>query len=332
MKNIMLLICTLLLASGCTGKTRGEAKSNKTDTARIIRFDKDLYDYIRNPSKESESGLISKYPALLPAVGLTTINMEMENRPNSFFVEIRDYFDHPMLLNLYKDALDKYGDVTLYEDKASGIRQIINEILPNRQLPNLAFHVSGFKENAIVLEGMISISIDKYLGTGYELYRSYFNDNQRQQMQSQMILRDYLKAWIMSEKIVKEETPESLLTTMIEEGKILYALALLLPDYKTNDIIGYTDQQISWCRDNEKNIWQTLAKQDNIFSTDRAIIAQHTSEGFSPAYLSNTGIDRIGCWIGWQIVNNYAKNNKFSLSEILSADSRTILKNSRYNP
>jgi len=333
MKHLISLICILLLASACSTQARGDGNDKeKINPVPVIRFDKDFYNYIQNPSNDAENSLKSKYPALLPAVGLTTINLGMDDDPNKFFVEMRDYFDHPMLLNLYQDAINVYNDAAIYEKKLADIQLLIDNHLTGKKLPELAFHVSGFKENVIVLQNIISVSIDRYLGTDYELYKSYFSDNQRQQMQSQMVLRDYLRAWLLSDKLLKEETPENLLNAMITEGKILYTISLLLSDYNKNDIIGYSEQQMAMCEQNEKRIWQTMAKQDNIFSTDRAIIAQYINEGFSPRSTPDIGLERTGSWIGWQIVNYYAKNNKFSLSEILNTDSRTILKNSRYNP
>lgn len=331
MKNILLIISILSLAVSCTGKTQSQNKADiqsTTEGSNIIRFDTDLYNYILNPTTEGQNSLTIKYPQLLPALGQTAINMPLKNNEKEFFASIVDYFDHPMLLAIYKDAIDRFSDTELYDAQKADIEQIANGQLSGKKLPQLAFHVSGFKENAIVLENLISISTDKYMGTDYNSYQDFFSGYQLQQMQPKMVMRDYLRAWVSSDKLINEEMDKDLLAAMIAEGKILYALSVLLPRYSDRDIIGYTDEQMEWARQNEKSTWETMIKNSHLFSKELTLIVRYTDE---TAFADKTKV-KLARWIGWQIVDKYAKNTKGSLSEILNTDARTILKNSKYNP
>lgn len=328
MKNIILLISVLLFTSGCTNKIKSDNVQSLNTTDNIIRFDKDFYAYLLNPSKRGSNSLIEKYPSLLPAVGLTTINLNMNENQDNFFAAMVDYFDHPMLLGVYKDAITKFNDASAYEKQRTTTEQLIVAQLPNKKLPSMAFHVSGFKENVIVLKDTISISIDKYLGRDYEIYQSYFFGYQLQQMQPQMLIRDYLKAWILSDNLIVEEKEADLLSAMIKEGKVLYILSSLLPDYADYDLIGYTKEQLEQAKSDEGNMWQTIVKQSHLFSTDYTLIAKYTDEDFAA---DKTSV-KFCRWIGWQIVSQYAKKTNATLTDILKTDARTILKNSRYNP
>lgn len=331
MKNIILIISILLLAINCTGKTKSQNKTQiqtLVEENNIIRFDIDLYNYIQNPTIESRNSLMAKYPHLLPALGQTAINMPLKNNENEFFAAMADYFDHPMLLGIYKDAIDRFSDIEQYNAQKTNIEQIISQQLPGKKLPQLAFHVSGFKENAIVLEKLISISTDKYLGTDYNAYQKFFSGYQLQQMQPKMVMRDYLRAWISSDNLINEETNKDLLAAMIAEGKILYTLSVLLPEYNDRDIIGYTGEQMEWAKQNEKSTWEAMIKNSHLFSKELPLIVRYTDE---TAFADNTKV-KLARWIGWQIVEKYAKNTKNSLSEVLHTDARTILKNSKYNP
>lgn len=79
-------------------------------------------------------------------------------------------------------------------------------------------------------------------------------------MQPEDIVKDYIKAWLISD-VIKPADNETLLSAMIDEGKVLYALSILLPGEDADNLIGYTFQQSAWCKNNEKDIWQKIVKK-----------------------------------------------------------------------
>ena len=150
-------------------------------------------------------------------------------------------------------------------------------------------------------------------------------------MQPEDIVKDYIKAWLISD-IIKPADHETLLSAMIDEGKILYALSILLPGEDTDNLIGYTSQQSAWCKNNEKDIWQKIVKENYLYSTDHMLITRLTNDAASTTVVSPQSPGRVGAWIGWQIVNQYANKKGFLLEDILSMDAQTILKGAKYNP
>ncbi|WP_165041124.1 hypothetical protein [Dysgonomonas sp. ZJ709] len=330
MKKISYLLIILFSFIGCSSTVKKD--NEQQDKVSIMRFDRDLNDYIQNPATEKESALKSKYPALLPALGQITINQLAANDP-AFFPDLREYFSHAALQKIYKDALKTFDNTTSYEEELTKANALIAENLSGASLPQLAMHVSGFKENVIILNNMISISTDKYLGSNYPAYQEFFAPYQRQQMTPKMVVRDYLKAWIMSDIIKSDnDDQETLLSAMVEEGKILYILSVLLPDYNANDLIGYTADQTKWCVENEKSVWQTMIKQSNIYTSDHMIITRYVNDAPYTSTLSLQSPGRVGAWVGWQIVFQYAKKTNASIQDIITLDPQEILKESKYNP
>lgn len=330
MKKISYLLIILFSFIGCSSTMK--KNNEQQDKVSITRLDKDLNDYIQNPVSQKETALKSKYPALLPALGQITINQPAAGDP-SFFPDLREYFSHAALQKIYKDALKTFENTAPYEDELTKANALISENIPGSSLPQLALHVSGFKENVIILNNLVSLSADKYLGSNYPAYQEFFAPYQRQQMTPKMVVRDYLKAWLMSD-IVKQDNDDqdTLLSTMVDEGKILYILSILLPQYNVNDLIGYTPEQTKWCVENEKQTWQTMIKQSNIYTTDHMIITRYINDAPFTSPLSLQSPGRVGVWVGWQIVAQYAKKTDASIQDILSLDSQAILKGSKYNP
>lgn len=330
MKNITCILAfTIISLIGCSGTVRSDNNLAGNDKVSIIRFDKDIYNYLQHPETEKENILKEKYPLLLPAFG--RIAMENSNQ-DTFFPTLKEYFSHPMLMQIYKDALAAFEDVSVYEKELSSANDIIAQQLSGKKLPQLAMHVSGFRENVIIVNNLISISIDKYLGSDYSAYQEFFQPYERQQMGTKYIARDYLKAWLISDIIKTNADEENLLSAIITEGKILYALSIFLPEHKIEDIIGYTASQTSWCKQNEKNIWQKIVKQDYLYSADHMLITRLINDAPNTNLISQDAPGRIGCWIGLQIVTQFAKKKNASLVDIIEADVQTIFKDSKYNP
>lgn len=330
MKNInSFFFCLLLCFIACSGTaSKGNNDAGK-DKVSIIRFDKDFYNYLQNPNSLLQDSLQAKYVAFLPAFSYIVLN---SNDSAGIFQNLKSHFSHPSLLKIYQDALGVFSDLTLYEDQLTEANSIVKQTLSPKGLPRFAIHVSGFKENVIVLNDLISISSDKYLGADYVYYPGFFEDFQRQQMQPKYLVRDYIKAWMMSDVMKAAPDQADLLSAIVNEGKILYAMSLILPQYEAKDLIGYTSEQLTWNQENEKNIWQIMVKNNDLFATDHMLITRYISDAPYTIPVSKSSPGRVGSWVGWQIVSQYAKKTGASLQDIIAIDAKTILKNSKYNP
>jgi len=314
----------------CSGQSANNQVFEEVSTLSIVRFDKDLHLYLQNADNANLKMLENKYKNFLPAFGRITINNSDSYKPE-FYSRLKQYFSNQMLSKIYDDALNKFADVTPYEKELAIADNSISEYFPGKKLPMLFTHVSGFKENVIILNGVISISTDKYLGSDYPAYKQFFEDYQRIQMQPEMIVRDYLKAWLLSDMVQAQKNP-SLLDGIIKEGKVLYILSKLLPDWTPENLISYTTEQLTWCKDNEKTIWNTVVKKNHLFEQDYQLINKYVNEAPYTATLTTESPGRVGCWLGWQIINSYISNNKVSLSQLITDDAQQILKNAGYNP
>lgn len=335
MRNILILLIFITSFLACNNSVKGDDGKEQiiVNNITIQRFDKDLYEYLEYPTQEIADELIKNYPSLLPAFGQITIGKRIENDTTKFFEALSDYFAHPILSKMYKDEIQKFGaHIYPYEEVLSDAYKTVKLLYPEKKFPRFAAHVSGFKENVIVIDDIISLSVDKYLGEDYPLYEQYFTKNERNQMYPYMMPRDYLKAWIITENIVKTDEKVNLLTRIIEEGKILYLLHAIAQIYSKEELLGYTDEQIEWFINNEKYAWKETQKGNRLFSSDRQLISRYVDDiPVSMSILPEAPI-RIGHCIGWRIVEEYALQTGKPIQEVLATDAQTILKGSKYKP
>lgn len=295
---------------------------------KIKRFDKDFLSYMNAPAQE-KNNIESNYPSFLPALAQTIVG---EDNKDEALKKLTEYYSHPMLKSLYTDVVYKYNDLSNYEIELTSMCDRATQLLNIQQLPSFCVHVSGLKANAIYIDNTISLSLDKYMGLDFPAYQGYFTPHQMQQMQSSMIIRDYARAWLMADYIKIDTSNGNLESEMIEAGKLFYTLSLLLPNYTEQDLLGYSLNEYNWIKENDKKIWNHILKQNHLNSTDLQIIR---------LYLENTSSNKlpflnapanVGYWIGFQIVKQYIKEYKPSISELLNTDNQLILKNSKYKP
>lgn len=305
-----------------------EKRETAEESVRIQRFDKDLYSHLTNSSKSCKKKLASRYPSLLPAFGQITVGKMIENDTTAFFHALEAYFQHPALKNIYQDELKKFEDLSACELVLAKSKGIAQQILPDNPFPVLAIHVSGFKENVIAVDGIISLSGDKYLGENYAAYQNFFNAQERANMRPDLMPRDYLKAWIMSGDLLLDEKKPTLLTEIIKEGKLLFLLKKLLPEYTTEDVSEFSTEDLNFFSNQEKEIWNTISKGNTLFSSNRQTIAHYTDNDLTIHNYPR----RTGSYIGWKIVEQYVQNTNSSVQNILSTDAVTILKESKYKP
>lgn len=335
--SFILIFFSLSSFYSCAGNS--EKPNNKTSVQNqsvltIKRFDKDFHHYLSNPDDAQFNSLKEMYPHFLKAFAVVTVNMQDDelNSPELFQQKMQSYFENPALSKIYNDALSTFSDLSSYEAELNNANELIKSNFSKKELPALFVHISGFKTNIIVLDSIVSISLDKYLGRDYPDYKQFFESYQIQQMQPQYIVRDYLKAWLMSE-YTQSNQRKDLLSEMLYQGKILYALEILLPQWNEADILGYTEDQQRWSKDHAKEIWKTTIDKNYLFNNDFLIIQKYLDEAPYTATISPDSPGRLGAWLGLHIIKEYAKNTGADLQSILSENNnQQILKTAKYNP
>lgn len=113
---------------------------------------------------------------------------------------------------------------------------------------------------------------------------------------------------------------ENLLDFMIYNGKILYCLDAIFPDYADSIKIGYPIGKIEWCHGNEAQIWNWTLENKLLYSTQQAEFLKLTMDGPNTSGMPPEAPGNIASWLGWQIVRQYMdKFPNTSLLDLMTA-------------
>ena len=296
---------------------------------KIQRFDKALFTFITTESEQSKAHLLETYPKMLDVLGMGVLNQK-SHKEEVFFERVKSYYGEPTLRSLYQDALSEYDTMTDIESELSlGLAQL-KQFFPQIQMPTVYAHVSGLHQNVLTAEGVLSLSIDKYIGEGYKLYSEFFYETQRRKMQRSFAALDYLAGWLMSE-FPFTGNQKILLDRMIYDGAVKYVLSLVYPNKEEHELFAYTPAELAWCENNEELIWKYIIDQKNLFTADEQTTMKYMMERPCKFIHPNTP-SNIGAWIGLQIVKDYCEEDSTKLLSLFQKTAQEVLMDSNYQP
>ncbi|KGN83082.1 hypothetical protein HW49_00160 [Porphyromonadaceae bacterium COT-184 OH4590] len=335
MKRIALFVVTSLLIVGCGQKNGRKADISGIDmNIKIARFDQDLLALKESKNlKDDLDKLFDKYPTFAPIYFGGVVYFG--NNKDTILSILPKFFADSIANKLYTDALKKWSDISKVEKQLTEAIKRGKYFFPQITVPQTIMCVSLINQSMIVADSIIAIGIDKYLGANYPLYAEN-SDNYSYLIQNwtpEKLVSDYVSVWLLTE-FPYQTQQERLIDEMIYKGKILYLTSLLLPNEKPNLIMGYSEEQWKWCRDNEKAMWQTLIAEQHLFSSDYTLVIKYLNESPFTQPFTQESPGRAGQYVGWQIVNAYmSKNENITPQELMSnPNGQMILEQSGYNP
>lgn len=155
---------------------------------------------------------------------------------------------------------------------------------------------------------------------------------------------DIANALYMANYAQDSVTRMTLGEAMVDAGKRLFFLECLLPEWADHKLIEYSKPSMDWCEEYEYDLW--LMFNDSHYECDitstshfihqkaLSISSGTQSLGWVNLQSAPNAPDRIGEWIGWQMVRAYAVENGgyAELQSIIETPSSLILQQSPYNP
>jgi len=152
-------------------------------------------------------------------------------------------------------------------------------------------------------------------------------------MYREKIPSDCIMAWALSEYEFNDST-DNLLSNMVYNGQIMFYVKSMLPHQPDSLIMGFTGDEMNFCRNNEARMWEYLIENKLLFETERSVIRKFTGDGPFTKDFTSESPARAAVWLGWRIVESYSENNpKLSLKDIIEVrDYQKILTLSKYDP
>lgn len=313
----LLIFVVIACCFSCMKESRVEKEIAQVDVNfEIYRFDREFAQ--ANPEDLPE--LKDKYPFLFP-----------EQYPDSVWVAMmQDSIQQEIEIEVQK----AFPNLEEEKDELHRLFQHIKYYFPEFEEPDVITLTSevDYKNKVIAADDKLLISLDTYLGEEHHFYmglQTYLKKNFRREQ----IAPDAAQAY--AEKFVPRPENRTFLAHLVYYGKIQYLKQVFVPFKKDWEIIGYTEEELQWAKANEEQIWRYFIENQIIYDTDSQLYTRFLYPGpFSKFYLEldNESPDRLGQFIGLQMLRQYMERNQVSPQEMLEKTAEEIFKNSNYKP
>lgn len=298
---------------------------------KIERFDQDFMSIDTLNIDNSILELKKKYGEFF---SIYTNNVIMLGDPNAnnYKELIKTFVTDSLVGEVYNETQHVFADITPIQTEVNNAFKYIKHYFPEKNIPRIATHISGFNQNIVISKDILSISLDNYLGADCALYKGIVYDYALYNMNPNKVAPDIILGYLMSE--FRTENTGKLLDIIISKGKILYLQSVCMQERPEQDIIGYTKAQYDWCVTNEQNMWNYLVENKQLFSTSQLVISKYVNPAPFTTYFTQDSPGQATIWLGLQIVKNYMENNTSVSLKDLMADTnyQRILEESKYKP
>ncbi len=329
-----LLICVPLLIA-CKRDPYTVDISSVRLSIEIRRLEKDMFSLEPSAIKENVQALKVKYGTFLTMFS-SVINTGDINDP-SFGDFLAQFCTDRLNNEVYSRVMEMYPDVI---ELKSGLEKAFRHYLyyfPGKSAPSVITCITGFNSSIIAGDSVLGIGLDRYLGSDCKYYpQLQIYKYLAARMNPRNIIPDCMYAWAASEWPFDSirYASDNVLSHIIHEGKLKYFQRCMLPQTGDTLIFGFNKDQMTFCNNNESQMWVYLVENDLLFSTDQFTIRKLTGEAPFTTYFTNESPGRAAVWLGFRIVESYMlKNPDVELRDLMTDGGvQKILEKAKYNP
>lgn len=261
------------------------------------------------------------------------LNVHPENM--QFMAQVKDFVSDPTMRMFYNVIDSIFNDIQWLEndlnDAIENAHKLCNELDCYRVYTMISGALdydsrvfSDGNDMVICLDQYVLPLMQQYAYFGLPWYIANL-------CRPQYIVSDCMNLMVKNHIALPNEQP-TMLDYMIMEGKALYVVDQILPETDDTIIMRYTQDQWDWMTQNEGNVWGYMIQNKMLYENDYMRFHNFVEEAPQTNCFRDSA-PRTGPYIGWQIVKQYMKKNKVSISELLiNSNSQEILKESGYRP
>ena len=337
MKHLVKIFTIALILTTFTGCNSDpldvDVSTINTDPVRILRLERDFFSINSQNIVQKTGEINKKYGAFFNRFVNSTINRPDSGYQKSILLFVGD----KDMRSAFEEIQKCYTDIDLAKIEAE-LNDCVKRFkyhFPKRKLPQrFVSYMSGFNYNIAYTDSTIGIGLEMYLGDTSRFYKMLqWPAYKVRNMKQNYMVPDVVRGWLLTE-FDNTDPVNNLLNHMIFYGKIYYACEALLPNAPDSLKIGYSKEQMIYCKTYEKNLWGFFAEKNRLYENNLRTITEFTSEGPFTGAISKECPPRIAMWVGWQIVRSYMNNNKkVTLAELMNEkDAQKILSKSKYRP
>lgn len=213
---------------------------------------------------------------------------------------------------------------------------MVKHYYPEMILPKIKLIATGLENGAdlYVSDTLIIVGLDFYLGKGTKYRPIGFPNYLLQKYSKEYIVPSVMLLYGISSSFnASDAKDKTMLADMISYGKAYYFAKTMMPCTPDSTIIGYTSEEIEGSKRNVTTIWAHFLDNELLYAQDNFLKQKYLGERPKTYDIGDKCPGRIGSWLGWEIVNQYADKKEVSLRDLMKhKNAKKLFQEAKYRP
>ncbi len=217
------MLTALFVCLGCEFNLRSKADGALGSAVSVDRYDRIQSLYLTTGDFSALQQMNTVYPMQTRALIEDVLKIGRVNDPeiNTKFLK---FYQDTVLQALVNEAEQQYATM---DDVNKGLTEAFSRLkkeLPDLEYPEVYAQIGSLDQSIVVGNNTLGISLDKYLGSDYQLYKQYYPKSQRALMTRDMIVPDCMAFYILSLYPMPHDGQSSQLECDLHMGAIMWVV------------------------------------------------------------------------------------------------------------
>lgn len=213
----LLLALALTTLTGCEWHLADGGKGN--GEVKVSRYDRIESLYLTTGDFSALQQMNINYPIQTRTLIEDVLRIGRVNDPQINTKFLRFYQD-TTLQRIVGEAEQQYANMDDINRNLTAAFARLRKELPGVEAPEIYAQIGSLDQSIVVGNNTLGISLDKYLGANYPIYKLYYPAHQRRQMVRSMIVPDCLLFYLLSLYPMDSECEASQAECDLHIGKI----------------------------------------------------------------------------------------------------------------
>lgn len=219
--SFWLLILVTTLLCGCEFKLKPFEEESGERRIEVCRYDRLESQYLTTGDFSALQQMNTDYPMETRILIENVLQIGEANDPqiNKTFLK---FYQDSTLQTIISDAESKYANMDDINMKLNKAFDNLKTHFPDMPIPQIYSQIGALAQSIVIGNQTIGISLDKYLGADYPLYKKYYSSAQLKTMSREYIVPDCLSFYLLSLYPMPDFESRSQLERDLYIGKIMW--------------------------------------------------------------------------------------------------------------
>lgn len=224
-KRIHLALLSLLIfCLACEYKLKPVGDEERPDRIEVQRYDRLEGRYLMTGDFSALQQMSTGYPIETRTLIEDVLQLGEVNDPsiNSKFLS---FYQDTTLQIVLADVQSQYANMDDINEQFEKAFMTLKNWLPDMSIPLIYTQIGALNQSVVVGDQIIGISLDKYLGKNYPIYKRFgYTSRQLESMQRSHIVPDCLSFYLLSLYPMERFDSRSQLEKDLHMGKVMWTV------------------------------------------------------------------------------------------------------------